>query len=423
MGSFAIPLSGLNAAQSALQTISNNLANSNTTGFKGSSLDFSGLFAASSAVNGSGDPIQTGTGVTVAASDIDFTQGDASATGASANMDIQGAGFFVTQDANGNTAYTRAGDFSANSKGQLTTPSGELVLGYPASAGVIDTTGALAPIEVGNATSLAVPTSSFGVTANLDASATPGTIATSSLAVFDSLGGTHNLTITYTNTAPGSWDYNITVPNSDLSTGGTGSTQVGSGSVNFDSSGKLVMAGTPPATSFPVVIPPAATPMVTFANGAAPLSMQWEVDDASGNPTLTQTAATSGTSATSQNGFASGTLSTYSVLPDGTVEGVFTSGQSKPIAQVALANFANIQGLVSTGNSNYQASNASGQATIGTAGTGGRGTIVGGSIELSNVNIATEFADLIVAQQAYSANAKSVTTLQQVSQATLAMLQ
>jgi flagellar hook protein FlgE len=257
----------------------------------------------------------------------------------------------------------------------------------------------------------------------LDASATPGTIATSSLAVFDSLGGTHNLTITYTNTAPGSWDYNITVPNSDLSTGGTGSTQVGSGSVNFDSSGKLVMAGTPPATSFPVVIPPAATPTVTFANGAAPLSMQWEVDDASGNPTLTQTAATSGTSATSQNGFASGTLSTYSVLPDGTVEGVFTSGQSKPIAQVALANFANIQGLVSTGNSNYQASNASGQATIGTAGTGGRGTIVGGSIELSNVNIATEFADLIVAQQAYSANAKSVTTLQQVSQATLAMLQ
>jgi flagellar hook protein FlgE len=111
------------------------------------------------------------------------------------------------------------------------------------------------------------------------------------------------------------------------------------------------------------------------------------------------------------------------VQPDGTIEGTFTSGNTLALGQVAVASFANVQGLVSTGNNNYQPTAASGTAVIGVAGTGGRGTVVGGSVEESNVDIATEFAKLIVAQQAYSANAKSVTTFNQVSQATIAMLQ
>jgi flagellar hook protein FlgE len=142
-----------------------------------------------------------------------------------------------------------------------------------------------------------------------------------------------------------------------------------------------------------------------------------------GTPTITQTATASSTSATSTNGFASGTLTTYAVQPDGTIEGTFNSGQTLALGQVAVASFSNTQGLVDVGNNNYQPSAASGAAVIGVAGTGGRGTVIGGSVEESNVNIATEFAKLIVAQQAYSANAKSITTFNQVSQATIAMLQ
>jgi flagellar hook protein FlgE len=131
----------------------------------------------------------------------------------------------------------------------------------------------------------------------------------------------------------------------------------------------------------------------------------------------------SATSGTTTDGFASGTLTTFTVEPDGTINGTFTSGNTLALGQVAVASFANYQGLTSVGNNNYQATNASGAPAIGQAGTGGRGTIVGGSVEQSNVDIATEFAKLIVAQQAYSANAKSITTFSTLSQATLAMIQ
>jgi flagellar hook protein FlgE len=141
------------------------------------------------------------------------------------------------------------------------------------------------------------------------------------------------------------------------------------------------------------------------------------------SPTITQTASASTTSTATTDGFKSGTLSTYAVQPDGTIEGTFSNGSTLAVGQVAVASFANVQGLSSTGNNNYQPTAASGSAVIGLAGTGGRGTIIGGDVEQSNVNIATEFAKLIVAQQAYSSNAKSITTFNQVSQATLAMIQ
>jgi flagellar hook protein FlgE len=141
------------------------------------------------------------------------------------------------------------------------------------------------------------------------------------------------------------------------------------------------------------------------------------------NPTITQTALDSATATATTDGFASGTLSSYAIQPDGTVEGTFSSGQTLALGQVAVAGFANNEGLTNVGNNSYQATTASGQAQVGAAGTGGRGTITGGSVELSNVNIATEFSRLIVAQQSYGSNAKSITTLQQLSQAALAMIQ
>ena len=152
------------------------------------------------------------------------------------------------------------------------------------------------------------------------------------------------------------------------------------------------------------------------------MKLNWNLDDGSGNPTVTQTNAASALSASTQNGFASGTLSSYSVTSDGTIEGKFSNGQTSALGQVALANFANPQGLQQVGGNTYQATYAAGTPLIGTAGSSGLGTITGGSVEASNVDVATEFGKMIVAQQAYQANAKTITTMDQLVQTTMQML-
>jgi flagellar hook protein FlgE len=431
MGSFSTPLSGLTAAQGQLQSVSNNLANINTDGYKDQTLTFADVFSQTGVTNGSGDPIQTGSGVAISSTDSDFSEGSLNATGTSSNMALSGNGFFVTQSSNGLNDYTRAGDFTTNNAGEITTPGGELVLGYPAVNGVVNAATTLQPLQVGTGvTSPAVASTTLNISANLNAGATAGPTSTTSstLPVFDSLGASHTLTVTYTMTAPNAWSYTVTMPTADLSPTPAApvppTETIATGTLGFSASGALdaVNGVTTPAAvaaGIPLTIPPAG---FTFADGAAALPLTWNLETA-GTPTITQTATASSTSATSTNGFASGTLSTYSVQPDGTIEGTFSSGQTLALGQVAVASFSNNQGLVAVGNNNYQASAASGAAVIGLAGTGGRGTVIGGSVEQSNVNIATEFAKLIVAQQAYSANAKSITTFNQVSQATIAMLQ
>jgi flagellar hook protein FlgE len=412
MGSFSSPLSGLTAAQANLQTISNNLSNIDTTGYKDQSLTFADIFAQSGTMSGSGNPIQTGSGVAVSSTVTDFSQGDSNTTNTASNMEISGNGFFIAQSSTGVQEYTRAGDFTTNSSGQLITPSGELVLGYPAVGGAVNTSAALQPLQVNSLTSPAAASTTVGITANLDSETAVGASATSSsLPIYDSLGEAHTLTVSYTKTAANTWNYTVTVPSADL-TGGVGTTTtVGSGTLNFDTSGALASTTNVVAIAIP-----------GLADGAANLAISGPFGTAA-NPTITQTSLASATSATSTDGLAAGTLSSYAVGTDGTINGTFSNGQTLALGQVAVASFANSQGLVATGGNNYAASASSGSAVIGIAGTGGRGTIIGGSIEMSNVNIATEFAKLIEAQQAYSANAKSVTTFNSVSQATLQMLQ
>ena len=442
MGSFATPLSGLTAAQGQLQSVSNNLANLNTDGYKDQTLTFADVFSQTGITNGSGDPVQTGSGVTVSSTDANFTEGTLTATGTSSNMALSGNGFFVTQSSSGLPDFTRAGDFTTNNDGQITTPSGELLLGYPAVNGVVNTATDLQPLQVGTGvTSPAVASTTLNISANLNASSVVGDTASSTLPIFDSLGASHTLSVTYTMTAPNTWSYSVTIPTADLAPTPAApvppNTTVASGTLNFSSSGVLTSteptggtATVAPSAGIALTIPPVFPPVApaagvqsTLADGAAAMTgLTWSLVTA-GTPTITQTATASSTSATSTNGFASGTLTTYAVQPDGTIDGTFTSGQTLALGQVAVASFSNTQGLVDVGNNNYQPSAASGAAVIGVAGTGGRGTVTGGSVEQSNVNIATEFAKLIVAQQAYSANAKSITTFNQVSQATIAMLQ
>ena len=152
------------------------------------------------------------------------------------------------------------------------------------------------------------------------------------------------------------------------------------------------------------------------------MNLTWNLNDASGNPTLTQQDSASAATTTTQNGYGVGTLTSYSVLPDGTVQGQFSNSQTLALGQVAVASFANPQGLAQSGQSDYQGSFASGTAVVGVAGQGGDGTITGGAVEGSNVDLSTEFANMIVAQQGYEANAKALTTLTQISQATIQMM-
>jgi flagellar hook protein FlgE len=408
MGAFSIPLSGLTASSESLNVIANNLANLNTDGYKNESLSFADVFNQMQGLSGNGDPIQLGSGVQVAGQTSNFSNGSVDSTGVASNMALQGNGLFVVEN-NNQVSYTRAGDFTVNSKGQLCTPQGQLVMGYPAVDGVVSTSTALAPITVNQANNIpAVATSSFQMDTNLNAGASIGDTYSSPITVYDSLGGSHVLTVQYTNAGTNSWNYSISVPAAD--TGGTGtSTPVATGTLTFNSSGQLT---SPTGTVTGITIS-------GLADGAATMNLTWNLNDSSGNPTITQQDATNSTSSNSQNGYGVGTLTGYSVLSDGTVQGQFSNSQTLALGQVAIASFANVQGLEQTGSNDYQATFGSGAAVIGEAGVGGNGAITGGAVEESNVSLSAEFADMIVAQQSYEANAKVLTTLNQVSQATL----
>jgi flagellar hook protein FlgE len=409
--SLSTALSGLNAAENALQTISNNLANMNTDGYKSQTTTFADLFYQTYGNSGSGNPIQTGLGVQVTGTAQDFSNGAVASTGVSSNMALNGSGFFVVQDSSGAQTYTRNGDFTTNAAGQLVTLGGQLVMGYPAVNGVVSQSGALQPINVGSGTSApATPTSNFSLTTNLDAGTAVNGTFQSPISVYDSLGDSHVLTVTYTLTGPNTWSYNVTIPSSDIQ-GGTGSTtQVGTGTLTFNSSGQLVSPTSPIALS-----------TGALSDGASGLNLNWQLTDANGNSLLTQTASASSNNATTQDGFAAGVLSSYSVLADGTVDGTFSNGQTQAIGQVAVASFANPEGLTLDGDNQYSATAASGAAVIGTAATAGRGTIAGSSVEQSNVDMATQFSELIVYQRAYEANAKAITAFDQMEQATIQM--
>jgi flagellar hook protein FlgE len=408
MSAFSVPLSGLVAAQNQLQSVSNNLANLDTVGYKDQNVSFSDLFAQSTASSGAGNPIQQGLGVTTSQTTSDFSGGTPSATGVPSNMALTGNGLFVTQATNGTQTYTRAGDFTTNISGQLVTSGGNLVMGYGAINGVVQTTGALQPLQVGiGAVIPATATTSFQISGNLSADSPTGTAFASPTQVYDSLGTSHQLTVNYTKTGANTWSYSVDVPTADT---GAPTSQVASGTLTFDSSGNL----TSPTGSVAISIP-------SFTDGAAPMNLTWNLADTAGNPTITQTNLAS-SSSTIQNGQASGSLVSYAVQADGTIEGTYSNGQNSALGQVAIASFTNMQGLNNIGGNDYQATVGSGAAQIGTAGTGGRGVITGGSIEASNVDVAAEFAKMIVAQQAYSANAKTVTTMDQISQATIQMI-
>ena len=414
MASYAIPLSGLQAESSLLNVISNNLANLNTDGYKDQTLNFGDVFAGLQGASGNGDPIQVGSGVQVVGTTSNFTDGNPETTGVSSNMAIQGNGMFMVKSAYGQISYTRDGDFTTNTSGQLVTPAGELVMGYSAVNGVISTTGVLGPLTVNSTETVpGAATTSFSMPTNLDSSAAVGTTFSSPITVYDSLGAAQTLNVQFTNTATGAWSYAITLPAS--ATGGTGSTAttVASGTMTFDSSGNLL---TPTGGSVTGIT------VSGLADGAATMKLTWNLDSSSGSSNITQLDSASATSSTSQNGYAVGTLTGYSVSADGTIEGKFSNEQTQALGQVAIASFGNVQGLTQGNDGDYEATAASGAAVIGRANAGGNGTIEGSAVEESNVDLSAEFSKMIVAQQGYEANAKALTTFDQIAQATIQLV-
>jgi len=408
MASFSIPLSGLASSTEALDIISNNLANMNTVGYKGATANFQDLFYQNYGGDGAGDPIQVGAGTSIASVATNYTNGSLQNTGVSSNAAITGNGFFVTEQANGSVEYTRAGNFTVNSAGQLVTTDGQTVMGFPAVNGVVNQGGALSPLQVGaGLSSPPSATTALQQQTNLNAAAPVGTTYSTSLAVYDSLGESHVLTFNYTMSAANTWSYQVTLPAAD--TGGTGApTVLATGTLNFDSSGNL----TSPTGSVPVNI-------TNLADGAADMSAAWTLTTPTGSSLITQVASPSTTATTNQNGYVNGTLQSYSIMQDGIIQGQFSNGQTQAIGQIALASFANNQGLQLAGGDKFRGTLASGAAVVGTAGNGGRGTLTGGAVELSNVDISTEFTNLIVVQRAFEADSRVVTTFDSISNQTI----
>jgi flagellar hook protein FlgE len=416
MPSFSIPLSGLDADQQALSVVANNLSNMNTVGYKDQDVNFQDLFYQSLGTNGSGDALQVGGGTSVGSISGNFTSGDVASTGVDSDAAITGNGFFITQ-LNGQTEYTRAGNFQVSTDGLLTTQDGQNVMGYSATNGVISNA-SLSPLQVGTGSVIpATATTSLQMNTNLSSSGGVGsTYSTAPMAVYDSLGTSHEVTFNFTQTGTNAWSYTATVPGSDVGAS-TATSTVGSGTMTFDAKGQLATVnGTAVSSTDPSV---SGIALSGLTDGAANMSLSWNVLDSSGNSLVTQTSAASATSASTQNGFASGSLNSFSIQTNGTIEGSFSNGQSLAIGQIAMAQFGNDDGLSRVGSNSFQSTVASGQAVVGTAGSGGLGTLTGGSVEQSNVDMATEFSNMIVDQRGFEANAKVITAFDQISQDTI----
>ena len=485
-------VSGLRAQQQMLDVVGNNIANVNTPGYKAGRTTFSDVLSqtlagatAPSATLGGTDPQQIGLGVRTGAITNLFTQGGLLTTNKPTDLAIQGEGFFMESDGSTNY-YTRAGAFEVDAAGNLV----DSVTGYRVQGAggniVISPSATSAPVATGTAT----------FTGNLDTTTAVGSAYTATMSVNDSLGGSHNLAVTFTKTAAGVWTYGVdtTDPAMSVASGAsgiltfTGSGDTSSGATAVGSSFAAPAAGTTfivrvdggasqtatflatdttaalvaaringSTTGLTASVTPAGTIQITsdtagataalaVAAGTANAALGFvggsnspAVSTATGVTTLNFTnGATSGQAVTldfgspasttavtgfassstlalgSQNGYASGTLQTFSIGTNGSINGTFSNGRVQALGTIRLATFANADGLSKVGNNLFQETSNSGVANVGDAGTGGRGTLAPGSLEGSNVDLAEEFTKLIVAQRGFQANARVITTSDEV---------
>jgi flagellar hook protein FlgE len=433
-------ISGLSAQSSAFGNISVDVANSQTVGFKRVDTSFVDYLTTSTAT-------QNEPGAVVARPNyINNVQGAITQTDNPLGMAIAGQGFFAVSQATGQINnvptfnpqqfYTRAGDFSMNSTGYLVNSAGQYLNGWSVdpTTNVVNQN-ALVPIQVSQSTYNPVASSNVTLSANLPATPTPGTATSASplssqITVYDSLGTAHSIALSWTQNGANAWSVQVSVPDSL-----TGSTDAGAADVQF---GALSGNSVPEGTIGQITTSTADPGTVTTAGYAAgqTAALRFTTDFGSGSQTiqlnLGNYGATSGVTqyagsaysllGLTQDGVPPGSFSGVTTQPNGDVVVNYNNGQTRSIGQIPLVTFNNPNALQSQNGQSFTATLGSGTPLAEAASTNGAGNLVTGSVEGSNVDIAGEFSHLIVAQQAYSANAKVVTIAGQMLQSTLTMV-
>jgi flagellar hook protein FlgE len=408
--SLYIGISGLTAHGDAISVVGDNIANTSTVGFKRARASFSDL------LGGELGAQRMGGGVRLGASQTMWDQGAITQTGNPLDVAISGGGMFVVK---GNHAgqsgqfYTRDGRFQLDNQGFVVDPRGLRLQGFGIAADGTRAT-SIGDLALGARQSPPVATTTANMTLNLDANATvpaafdpANPTATSSYAtsttVFDSLGKSHHVEVYFRNQGGGAWEWHAMVDGGELTGGTAGAqTEIASGTLTFDATGKLAAQST--TASSASFIGAAANQAITFDFGD---------DIASGGTGFAGTTQFSGASSVTSvdvNGHGFGTLTDLVIADDGTIQGVFDNGDRRDLAKIALADFANLEGLERAGDGLVTETAASGQALIDVPGAGARGSLVSGALEASNVDLGTELVTLIAYQRAFQANAKTVTT-------------
>lgn len=396
-------ISGLRSHRTMLDVVGNNIANVNTSGFKGSAVVFQDVLSqtvqgagagAPSADIGGTNPSQIGLGVTVGRISTNFSQGALQRTDREMDFAIRGDGFFAVEAA-GEQLFSRAGSLSLDANGRLVTATGGLVQGWVANPiGSIDTNSPAASISVPVGDLIPpTPTTSVNLNGNLPTGAAVGTEYTTSVEVYDTQGQPVLASFTFEKTAANEWTVNGEY--GDPATAFTLTDNV----ITFDANGDV---------SVPADL------SVDAAAGAIPglPAFTLELDSSSGR--ISQYGELATVSVTAQDGAAAGSLQALSVSQEGELIGSYSNGRNRSIAQFSLAIFANPEGLEKVGDSSFRTTVNSGVAQLGTAGVGGRGLISSGTLEMSNVDLAAEFTNLIVAQRGFQANSRVVTSSDEI---------
>jgi flagellar hook protein FlgE len=413
---FGIALSGLDAAQNDLNVTANNIANSQTDGFKSSATDFAELYASSTTAA----KTQIGNGVQEEQIEQNFQQGDTETTGNSLDMEISGNGFFVMSQG-GAQQFTRAGNFQTDSNGNVVNAAGQNLQVYaPNGNGTFNTT-SLVNLQLPTGNSPPAQTTTGALDFNLPANATPPTVApldptntntynqSTSMTVYDSLGAAHTASFYFVNTAANTWKAYEYIDNKPVNAAGNPAAAPSAVTLNYSTSGTLNSAtdvsGTPSTTANAL-----SFGTYTPTTGAAAMNITYNLGAA------TQFGQTFGVTSVTQNGYTTGQISGVSVSTSGVVQANYTNGQSKSLGQVAVATFANQQGLQQVQNTNWVQTFASGQPVFSQAGSANAGAIQSGSLEQSNVDITAQLVNMITAQRAFQANAEMISTDNSITQ-------
>ncbi|MCS2158641.1 flagellar hook protein FlgE [Scandinavium sp. H11S7] len=407
---FSQAVSGLNAASTNLDVIGNNIANSATYGFKAGTASFADMFAGS----------KVGLGVKVAGITQDFNDGTTTSTGRALDVAISQSGFFRMTDANGSVYYSRNGQFKLDENRNLVNMQGLQLTGYPA-------TGTPPTIQQGaNPVGLSIPntlmaakaTSTAAMQINLnstdavptktpfDATDADTYNKKGTVTVFDSLGNSHDMNIYYVKNSANNWD----VYTQDSSVAAAAGGEKPQAQIQFNNNGTMkgVYNYDPDLATTPNSTPEIPIAMASL-NGSVASTFQLSFLNS-----MQQNTGSNDIVATNQNGYKPGNLVSYQINDDGTVVGNYSNEQNQLLGQITLANFANNEGLQSEGDNVWSATQSSGVALLGTAGTGNFGTLTNGALEASNVDLSKELVNMIVAQRNYQSNAQTIKTQDQI---------